>query len=142
MFFRSLAFAAVRNVSSVIVIIKAAKIIRYTGRMLKPSSLPSSPNSGGTNVEPIYAAAICIPITEPEFSAPKLAGVEWIMQGYMGAQPRPVTIKPVNERAEGPGMNSRIIPQARTIVPAIIIRLSPTLSEINPLKNLPAVIPI
>ena len=47
----------------------------------KPAELPNSPNSGGIKVEPTYALAICIPIIAPEFSAPKLVGVECIIHG-------------------------------------------------------------
>ena len=62
-------------------IIKTANTRRYAGRIEKPSALPSRPKSGGANVEPTYAPAICMPMIAPELSAPKFAGVEWMMQG-------------------------------------------------------------
>ena len=39
------------------------------------------PNIGGIRQVPIYAKAICTPISACERSAPKFAGVEWMMQG-------------------------------------------------------------
>lgn len=39
------------------------------------------PNSGGIKVVPTYANAICIPITDCEFSFPKLNGVECMIDG-------------------------------------------------------------
>ena len=76
-----------------------------------------------------------------EFSVPKLSGVECIIQGYTGAHPRPMMINPVSDVSLN-GMSS-ISTQNRAIPVQIrIIRLSPSLSEINPDKNLPAVIPM
>lgn len=64
------------KVSRTITIIRTANAARKAGIIQKPIKLPKRPNSGGRNVEPTYALAICIPIIAPEFSAPKLYGVE------------------------------------------------------------------
>ena len=69
----------------------------YTGIIFRLIWFARSPKRGGIKVEPTYALAIWIPIMPWEFSAPKLFGVEWIMQGYTGAQPRPMTTKPISE---------------------------------------------
>ena len=39
------------------------------------------PKTGGINVDPAYALAICIPMIACEFSRPKLDGVAWITDG-------------------------------------------------------------
>ena len=54
----------------------ATKKIKYIGIILNPILFPNSPNSDGIKVEPAYAPAICMPIIAPEFSVPKLKGVE------------------------------------------------------------------
>lgn len=46
-------------------IMKTANTRRYAGRIEKPSALPSRPKSGGANVEPTYAPAICMPMIAP-----------------------------------------------------------------------------
>ena len=57
------------------------KNARYSGIKRKLIWFAISPKSGGMKVEPTYALAICMPIMPCEFSAPKFAGVEWMMQG-------------------------------------------------------------
>ena len=65
------------------------------------------------------------------------------MHGYIGAQPKPITRKAINAAIyEETGINSISIPRLKTHVPKIIIFLSPSLSVIKPLKNLPAVMPM
>lgn len=71
-----LLFAVILNVSSVMLIINITKTRRYTGNTLKPIRLPRTPNSGGIKVVPTYALAIWMPMIAPEFSEPKLYGVE------------------------------------------------------------------
>ena len=102
----------------------------------------SIPNSGGMKVLPTYALAICIPMTAWEFSLPKLSGVEWIIAGYIGAQPNPVTISPIFAGSDvSAGSMMPMIPTASVIIPIRIIRLSPMRSETKPQRNRPPVIP-
>ena len=70
--FSKVAPFVIRKVISTMVIIRAKKKMRYTGMTEKPILFPISPKSGGINVEPTYALAICMPIMAPEFSATKL----------------------------------------------------------------------
>ena len=113
----------------------------YTGIIFRLIWFARSPKRGGIKVEPTYALAIWIPIMPWEFSAPKLFGVEWIMQGYTGAQPRPMTTKPISETMLT-GIAISAAPTSAREVPSLIILLSPSLSEIKPERNLPAVMPI
>ena len=69
------------NIIAAIVSIRARKMMRYIGMMEKPSLPPKSPKSGGMKVEPTYALAIWMPMMALEFSAPKVPGVAWMMQG-------------------------------------------------------------
>ena len=64
------------NVILIIIDISVIKQKMYKGKNSNPMSFAIGPNKGGTTVEPIYALAICMPMIVPEFSAPKLYGVE------------------------------------------------------------------
>ena len=136
-------FAAVLKVNSVIITVRITKNARYKGRTAKVVKFPKSPNRGGINVVPVYAHAICSPMTAPEFSSPKLCGAEWIILGNTGAQPKPITTNAAIGTASAfTGIARRIIPHIKTELPARISFRSPSLSEINPLNILPEVIPI
>ena len=68
-------------------IMKTANTRRYAGRIEKPSALPSRPKSGGANVEPTYAPAICMPMIAPELSA-LLSGLGFDLSiGYSADEP-------------------------------------------------------
>jgi len=56
-------------------------VIMKKGKITIPVKRVKKPRSGGMNVEPVYAPAICTPIIAREFSSPKLNGVECIMDG-------------------------------------------------------------
>ena len=79
----------------------------------------------------------------PHKQMPKLNGVEWIIDGYIGAQPRPIVISPAKAIAEpGIGINNITIPATIITIPSLIIFLSPNLSAINPHRKRPNVIPM
>ena len=83
-----------------------------------------------------------MPMIDCEFSFPKLAGVEWIMDGYIGAQPTPVTTSPA--RAEISVLRGRSImatPAAAAHTPILMSLLSPAFSDIKPQAKRPMVIP-
>ena len=46
-----------------------------------PTALTTAPYKNGSTREPTYAAAICVPITAPLMSAPKLPGVRCMRFG-------------------------------------------------------------
>ena len=124
-------------------IIITTKNARNTGIIRIPSFEDNIPKRGGIKVDPKYALAIWTPIIAWEFSAPKLSGVEWIMDGYTGAHPSPIITQPARENTSGrkKAPMSRI-PTAETAVPSRIIPRSLSLSEINPETKRPIVIPM
>lgn len=77
-------------------IIRSTNIVKYMGYNLISKCSCKNPNKGGMRVVPRYAEAICTPIMECETSLPKLVGVECIKLGYIGAQPKPMRIRPIN----------------------------------------------
>ena len=101
-----------------------------------------NPKSGGIQVLPTYALAICIPMIAWEFSFPKLAGVEWIMEGYTGPEPIPATMRPASGvMIVFVGSAISITPVNIVTTPILIIVLSPNLSVIKPHTRRPKVIP-
>ena len=77
------------------------------------------------------------------FSLPKCAGVECIIDGYIGAAPIPIITSPVNAKITfETGKSISNIPTKIIPIPKRIMFLSPSLSQIKPEKNLPKVIPI
>jgi hypothetical protein len=65
------------------------------------------------------------------------------MEGYTGAHPSPIMIRPISANILLPkGIPTMMIPAEITRIPDLISLLSPILSDTNPLINLPNVIPI
>ena len=65
------------------------------------------------------------------------------MEGYTGAQPRPIIMKqPILRISLLNGMAIPAIPRHIKVIPDLIRFLSLNFSDINPLMNLPEVIPI
>ena len=61
----------------------------------------------------------------------------------MGAQPKPITTNEIKARmGKSMGKSKQIIPTNKIEVPILIILLSPNLSVIKPLINLPVVMPM
>ena len=100
------------------------------------------PNSGGIKSEPVYAEAICTPIIDCDFSLPKRVGVEWIMQGYTGAHPKPIIIKPAKANGFASGKTIKTMPIAIIESPILIRVLSLNFIDKNPFIERPTVIPI
>ena len=76
---------------------KSVEDQQIPGKDCVPKIWPRTPKRGDIRRNPTYPPDICTPITDCEYSAPKLSGVRWLRLGNSGALPTPIRKSPAAE---------------------------------------------
>jgi len=111
------------------------------GSTASENHLEICPTIMGTNMEPMYALAICKPIAAWDIRKPNLLGVSWIIHGKKGAPPNPINTNPTKENTTGKGSSKTTTPVKLRAQPVRMSCFFESLAVITPDKNLPTVIP-